>query len=719
MTLLRPTRVLSFVLVAACAAAVCAHAQVPSLDAQLAQAKTQFEAGDYEPAVATLDALIAALEPLVPKDPVAARLLPPAYELRARTRFQLGNMDGANADFRALLKAAPAFAFADKVSPRVARMLEDIRKTNVGRIILNLSPADADLDLDGVPFTQAAGQIPLAVGPHTLSGRRSGCRSASQTFTVNAGATTEVVLTLERIAASVWLVTSPPDVEVLLDGVARGRTEAGPQPPRWAEPIAKAGLQPGAVSKPFVLDDLGVGSHVIGFARDCHVGIDLRAEITKLTDLFLAPVKLERAVASITVESPGSGASAWLDGEPRGAVPQQIDDICEGSHIVEMRSPWGRYVGRLELHAGDRLTVQGVVKPTVALLAVTGLPKEYRGTDLRLDLEKRFATAKTMTLFAPAGEKVDQALNAEKLSRGWLAFDSWRRAIGDTASAITAPARLQIGGRMARSLEVQGVAELTARPGGDRSQFLLSILAADSAVPDVLELTPDNPQSVNAVIARLDQMPAMYRPSAGLTVADVLDVAGAVVVNVEASAAKAGLVTGDIIVKADGRPVTDGGSFSAVVAGHKANDTVTVEVVGKTGAPRTATLTIVMAARLVAMNDQSLLFNNLVLALRTRLATSGTPADPIVRLNLAVALMRLGNFTDARTELSKVQLVAGPGVSNGTVQYLLGLCHESLGQTVDAERAWNAAATDVESLLTEDGPSIRELAEAKLAAIRK
>jgi tetratricopeptide (TPR) repeat protein len=409
----------------------------------------------------------------------------------------------------------------------------------------------------------------------------------------------------------------------------------------------------------------------------------------------------------------------WLDGEPRGAVPQQIDGICEGSHVVEMRSPWGRYVGRLELHAGDNVTVQGVVKPTVALLAVTGQPKEYRGTDLRLDLEKRFATAKTLTLFAPAIEKVDQALNAEKLSRGWLAFDTWRRAIGDTASAITAPARLQIGGRLARLLEVQGVAELTARPGGDRSQFLLSILAADSAVPDVLELTPDSPQSVNAAIARLDQVPAMYRPSAGLTVADVLDVAGAVVVTVDASGAKSGLAPGDVIVKADGQPVNDGAGFAAVVAGHKANDAVTVDVVGKAGAARTATLTIAMAPRLVAMNDQSLLFNNLVLTLRTRLATSGTAADPIVRLNLAVALMRLGNYADARTELSKVQLAAGPGVSNGTVQYLLGLCLESLGQTAEAEKAWHAAATDAESLLTEDGPSIRELAEAKLAAIGK
>jgi hypothetical protein len=69
--------------------------------------------------------------------------------------------------------------------------------------------------------------------------------------------------------------------------------------------------------------------------------------------------------------------------------------------------------------------------------------------------------------------------------------------------------------------------------------------------------------------------------------------------------------------------------------------------------------------------------------------------------------------------LSKIQLAAGPGVSNGTVQYLLGLCYEALGQVAEAEQAWRAAATDADSLLTEDGPFVRELAEARLAGTRK
>jgi membrane-associated protease RseP (regulator of RpoE activity) len=209
----------------------------------------------------------------------------------------------------------------------------------------------------------------------------------------------------------------------------------------------------------------------------------------------------------------------------------------------------------------------------------------------------------------------------------------------------------------------------------------------------------------------------------GVASDDVLDVAGAVVtaVDVDGAAAKAGLAPGDVITKVDGQPVSDGSAFSAVVAQRKAGDKLTVEVKDRAGAVKGAGLTVTMAPRLVAMNDQSLMFNNLVLALRPRLAAGpgGAAADPIVRLNLAVALMRLGNWAGARAELSKVQLAGGPGVSNGTVQYLLGLCHEALGQLAEAEKAWRAAATDAESLLTEDGPAVKELAERKLSAARR
>jgi hypothetical protein len=714
-------RLWTILILAALAGATPAWPQAPSPDAQLALARSLFEALNHEAAVAALDPLIAALEPQAAKDRVAAGLLATAYELRARSRFQLGNADGAGADFRLLLKVAPGYALTGQVSQRVSRLFDDIRRASLGKMILTLTPADAELDLDGVPFTPAAGEIPLAVGSHTLNGRRTGCRSASQTFAVVAGQTTEVVLTLERVSATLAMVTAPVGVEIVVDGVSRGRTEAGPASPQWTQPIASLGLPAGAVSRPFVVDDLATGSHTVEFARDCHVKVEKRVVIDKPADFLLDPVKLEKAVGAINVDAATPGTQVLLDGEGRGSTPLQIDEVCEGSHVVELRTAWGRYLERVTIRPGDRLTVSGAVRPAVALLSVNGLPDGYRGTDPRLAVERGLAAAQTVALFGPPADKVQQALKAESLAPGWLAFDRWHRPLGNVASAITPSARLEIGGRLARALDVQGVAELTAKPGGDRGQFLLSVLAADSGEPDVLEVTLETPAALNDLTARLNRVPAMSQPSVGLGVADVLDVGGAVVTGVDgaSAAAKAGIGPGDVLTKVDGRAVADASAFTAVLAQRRAGDTLNVEVVDRTGAVRAVGLTVSMAPRLVAMNDQSLLFNGLVLALRARAASSPGGGEPVARLNLAVSLMRLGNWAAARAELAKVDLPGGPGVSNGTVQYLLGLCHEALGQTDDAAKAWRAAATDGESLLTEDGPSVKEMAERKLSGVKR
>jgi len=149
-------------------------------------------------------------------------------------------------------------------------------------------------------------------------------------------------------------------------------------------------------------------------------------------------------------------------------------------------------------------------------------------------------------------------------------------------------------------------------------------------------------------------------------------------------------------------------------------ETLAVEVMDRTGAAKRADVPVTMRPLVIATSDDSWLFNNLVLALRARLALAGEGGGrgAAVRLNLAVVLMRVGNWAEALAELSRMRLPPGPGVSNGTVQYLTGLCHEAMDQPAEAENAWRAAAADAGSLLTEDGPPVKELAERKLAGRR-
>ncbi len=128
---------------------------------------------------------------------------------------------------------------------------------------------------------------------------------------------------------------------------------------------------------------------------------------------------------------------------------------------------------------------------------------------------------------------------------------------------------------------------------------------------------------------------------------------------------------------------------------------------------------VFLAPRLIGLSDQSLLANRVLVDLRARLASSTDAFEQaVIRLNTAVALGRVGDWTSARDLLKQVQLPDRPGVGNGTVQYLLGVSEMELGNRAEAETAFKAAAGS-ESLLTEDGPPVKELAEARLAQLAK
>ena len=118
---------------------------------------------------------------------------------------------------------------------------------------------------------------------------------------------------------------------------------------------------------------------------------------------------------------------------------------------------------------------------------------------------------------------------------------------------------------------------------------------------------------------------------------------------------------------------------------------------------------------LVSGDDESRPFNVLIARWRSQLATAD---DPVARLNLAVALMAVRSFEAALAELQRVSLPAGPGVSLGTVTYLKGECLARLGRPEEARPLWQSLSGDEESLLTADGPPVKEMVERALAAAR-
>lgn len=702
------------ILTLASGAPALAQNDLAEVQVQMAEARRHFDALEYEQTVPALDRVIAILGARRTDD--TRKTLADAYEMRARTRFGLGDGRGAREDFVSLLKVEPSRTLSGQISPRVVALFEDVQKSTIVQVALAVTPANAEVMLDGVAVPSNA-TLPVIVGEHTLTARRLGYKPGTATFTAAAGAKTDATLTLARSSAVLSIVTSPADVDVLVDGVARGKTVAGPPSGDYTERAARAGVPMSALSAVLVIPDLAAGAHRVELRKPCFVGAERRMDITELDDVVFDPVKLEPAVSAVTASAAQPGATVVIDGQDKGPAPF-TGELCEGEHLVEIRSPNGRFSRRFEAKAGQPVQIAGSLRPAFALVSASSTGP--LSTDLRSVIERAMEPVQSVLLFAPPADRLDQTLRASQLPPDWLAFDANKRPLG-VSSDINAPMRRELSGRIAKAFDAQGVASVTVPSTANRNRVVLTLLGAGNAEPDVVELSLDRPETIAEAVTLLNRPVALRRASAGLTVVDVADVAGAAVVAVDANgpAAKAGVQVGDVIVKANDAAIADSAAWTTVLTSKADADTVAIELKDRAGAAKRAELKVLMTPRLIGMNDQTLLANRILADLRTRLTAPADAAEePIVRLNIAAALARLQQWNEARAELQRVQLPNGPGVGGGTVQYLLGLCAENLGNRSEAEAAWKAAAAS-DSMLTEDGPPVKELAEAKIADLQR
>jgi hypothetical protein len=705
------------------AAAPPVRAQAPPVPADLSnvrmlldQARASFDALDYENTVKALDSAIGAIEARPTEE--ARRLLPGAYEMRARSHFGLNREPAARADFVSLLKVDPGYVLTGQVSPRIIAVFDQILKTTVTELRLAIMPPDAEVLLNGVRVP-ASGMLPIAVGDHTLSASRIGFRPVSRPFTAVAGEATVVdTLALERVSSVLRFVTAPAGVEVLIDGVSHGVTRPGPPPAEYAERAARAGVPATNLSAVLIVTEIPIGAHRIEFRKDCFVRADRKLAVDQLDDYVLDPVKLDPAVATLDVRSNQGGTMVLVDGQQRGVAPITIGDVCEGDHLVELKSASGRYFQRVNVRTGQKIPIEGTLRPAFAIVSASG--PAALNTDLRLTIEKQMQASQSVTLFAPSAEEAARALGAEKLPADWLAFDLNKRPLG-TAAEVATVMRGDLSSRLSKLFDAQGIASVTVPSPTSRNRLVVTLLAAGSGEPDVLDVNLDSNESVGLAVGRLDRSLSFFKPSIGLAAVDVADLEGPVVAAVEPNspAAKAGLQTGDVVLRANGQPVADAAALTTLLGGRKADELLALELKDRAGPPKKAEVRVMMTPRLIGMNDQSLMVNRILVDLRSRLLTGADPAlESVIRLNLAVALARVGAWSEARQELQRVKLAEGPGVSTGTVQYLLGITADRMGDRAEAESAWRAAAA-TSALLTEDGPTVKELAEQRLAGMKR
>jgi hypothetical protein len=465
------------------------------LQVQMAEARRHFDALEYENAVPVLDRVVALLQSRQADD--ARRQLTGMLELRARSRFALGDQDGARQDFTALLRADSSYTLNAQVSPRVVALFEDVQKATITRVRLSVTPSNATVLLDAVPVN-GTGEFSVLIGDHVLTASRAGYKTDTLSFSAAAGSTAEAALALTRTSAVVSVVTSPANVEVLVDGVSKGRTTAGPPPGEFVAKAAASGIAARDLSGVLTVTDVAAGAHRIEFRRACYVQSERREEISQLDDYALDPVRLTPAVASLAAQSMPD-AEVLIDGEPRGKTPYS-SDLCEGSHTVELRTPTGRLVRRVDARAGQKFDVGGTVRPAFALVAST---QTALNADLRIAVERALDALQTVMVFAPPADKLEAALKAEKLPPDWLGYDANHRPVGVSAE-VTAAMRRDLSQKLAKAFDAQGIAAVTAPVAANRSLVVVTLLGAGISEPDVIELNLEQPDTIAAAMSRLD-----------------------------------------------------------------------------------------------------------------------------------------------------------------------------------------------------------------------
>jgi hypothetical protein len=693
-----------------------AQREMDNLQDLLARATAEFEGPQQGRSIVLFDDVIARLESLRRQGtlpPHGKEVLLQSYELRGRAYFNIGLQEKAAESFRTLIQIQPQYAMSrDKVSPKIVDFFGSVKKALVGYLAVSSNPPGARVTLNG-EFLSLTDFFPLDIlaGEYIVEVSREGYRSETRNVSVAPRATETLQVDLVRTAASAFFVTDPPGVEIWIDGQLKATT-AGTLATDLADAVRAKGLDPSRASARTEIGNLSLGSHVVELRKKCYETVQTPLELADPQDYDVAPTRMEESTASLTLRSDPPGGRIFLDGEAMGVTPRDLEGVCSGKHRLEVKHASGKFVKDIVLARDEALTLDCPIRPSLAFLGVVA--ESAGGERFVPDVEEKLVqnlSGITSLNFVPAPhETVDRILESEKMKRRGLVDPQAQGGDVDAVRRVTE--------KLATALDVQGV--LVAVLPEERLQrtVVLSLLAAGNTIADPWDVTYAEPASYLRFISAVDQKTTLTRPWAGLIPVDTTLFDGVPVLRVVpgSPASRAGVLPGEILVAADGKPVKTALEFLSLVDAAKPKDRMSLQIRSAPGAVRAVDLVVDETPQEVPLHDPSLLYNKVMMDLRQKVdGYPGTEEAAFARLNLAICSMHFGDYAGAHSYLMKArnELPQRPGLSQGTALYYLGLSLENLGTEYrkEAAEAYRAAAAFKDAtLLNNDGPMVAPLA---------
>jgi hypothetical protein len=597
-------------------------------------------------------------------DDEARALLVANLAYRARANFNTGANREAEADMRALITADPT-ATLDRVqvSPRLVDVFDGLQADMVGYLEFAVSPADAEIRVDGRLLEIGVASHVVVAGVHPVVVERAGYQAVQEDRDVSAGDNVLIDHVLVRLSAVVQVLTRPAGAQVSVNGTFLGVT--GGTAPANFSPTGDAALYPGSdFSDELGIEGLQPGVHTIEVSLDGYRTRRVDLDVADLAD-YRAAVVLEETRGTVVLEGLSDGAEVTVDGT--GATPQRPGgggggsprlELSPGSHTIEVaQGPAGVFAASVDVVDRQEQTLQVRLCPGLAFLGVLG--GDERGVrDLTELLVGTLGAIDNWTL-------LDRTWAAPAFAGVNLTPDILRVAAEQPTPTPDWPAvQAEFDREAPGSVYMIGV--LNDDLLATYADLWIWSAAPGPPQPDVVRVGIDSSADIASLAGGFQTSTFLSGTWLGAQLVDVGDAVTVTSVSAAGPAETAGLMVGDRVVSIAGENITGAAVARSTVDAATAGTAVAVQI-QRGAATQVVEITLGSSPRVIPPSDPELVYSVISASLAAE-GPGGSSVAPgwVVQLNQAAVLMHAGAWEDVVRILRGIE--DAPGGAPGSAR---------------------------------------------------